>query len=267
MTTREDRIELAVDGATIVLRREPWDCAQLGLESAKLERLSTRDAAAALAVVRRAVAEAKARGFVHLASRVDTGNRAGARALQAAGFQLVDTVVHLSIARGAFEGTAVAVPGFTLRWATAEDADAIGELCAEAFSDPAASFNRYLNDPRLGRQQVRRVYFTWGSTSVGGPASDSTLVVTQGARLAGCLTLQRPDASGTARVPLNAVDGSFRGRGLYRWLVVEAARRMFEQGAARLAVTTQLQQRALQKTWWRLGGALDGSSYSFHLWP
>lgn len=256
-----------MDGAKVILRREPWDCAQLGLESAKVEGLEAPDAASAEAVVRRAIEAARARGFVHLASRVDTGDRLGTRALQAAGFQLVDTVVHLSVTPASFKGPVADVPGFSLRWATADDAQAIGELSAQAFSDPGATFNRYLNDPRLTREQVRKVYFTWGSTSVGGPAADATLVVLQGARLAGYLTLKHPDAGGKARVPLNAVDDAFRGQGLYRWLVSEAARRMFERGATKLEVTTQLQQRAVQKTWWQLGGVLDGSSYSFHLWP
>lgn len=266
MAPGAERLELSVDGATVVLRREPWDCAQLGLESAKVEHLEARDAASAEAVVRRAVAEAKARGYVHLASRVDTGDRLGTRALQAAGFRLVDTVVHLAVTPKAFKGPVPDVAGLTLRWATAGDADALGELSARAFSDPAATFNRYLNDPRLTPEQVRRVYFTWGRTSVGGPAADATLVVMDGARLAGYLTLKHPDVSGKARVPLNAVDDAYRGKGLYRWLVSEAARRMFERGATKLEVTTQLQQLAVQKTWWQLGGALEGSSYSFHLW-
>lgn len=267
MAPAADRLELTVGRAKVVLRREPWDCAQLGLESAKVEHLEAGDAASAEAAVQRAVTEAKARGYVHLAARVDTGDRLGTRALQAAGFRLVDTVVHLAVTPETFTGPVPAVPAFTLRWATAEDANALGELSAKAFSDPSATFNRYLNDPRLTAEQVRRVYFTWGSTSVGGPAADATLVVLAGERLAGYLTLKHPDERGKARVPLNAVDPAFRGKGLYRWLVSEAARRMFERGATKLEVTTQLQQLAVQKTWWQLGGALEGSSYSFHLWP
>lgn len=255
-----------VGGAEVSLRREPWDCAQLGLESAKVEGLTAATEEEAIEVVRRAVEGARAAGFVHLAARVAATERVSLRALQSAGFQLVDTVVNLALTPACFRAPP-AGPPIATRWATPEDATAIGDLAADAFSDPRATFNRYLNDPRLTREQVRRVYFVWGSTSIAGPAADATLTAWEGPRLAGFLTLKNPNAEGTARVPLNAVLEAYRGKGLYRWLVAEAASHVFAQGAARLEVTTQLQQLAVQRTWLALGGSLEGAHYSLHLWP
>jgi GNAT superfamily N-acetyltransferase len=259
-----DRQVFRVDEAEVTLRREPWDCAQLGLESAKLEALRAPSDESAAKVVRAAVDAAREAGFVHLASRLAATDRRGERALQAAGFQHVDTVVNLALTPATFRPPAATIDA---RWATAADAEAIGQLSADAFSDPQATFNRYLNDPRLTVAQVRQVYFVWGSTSVGGAAADATLTTWDGATLVGFLTLKHANAEGVARVPLNAVADSHRGKGLYRALVAQTATHVFAQGAKRLEVTTQLQQLAVQRTWLQLGGSLEGANYSFHLWP
>lgn len=259
-----DRQVFSADDAEVALRREPWDCAQLGLESAKIENLRAPNDEAATKVVRAAVEAAKKSGFVHLASRLAVTDRRGQRALQAVGFQHVDTVVNLALTPASFRPAAQVIDA---RWATAADAEAIGQLSADAFSDPVATFNRYLNDPRLTVAQVRKVYFVWGSTSVAGAAADATLTTWDGTKLVGFLTLKQANAEGVARVPLNAVADSHRGKGLYRALVSQAATHVFANGAKRFAVTTQLQQLAVQRTWLQLGGSLEGANYSFHLWP
>jgi ribosomal protein S18 acetylase RimI-like enzyme len=254
-----------VDGAAVTLRREPWDCAQLSVETAKVEGLKATSDESAIAVVAKALAAARGR-FALLASRIAATDLRGARALQANRFLHVDTVVNLALVPERFRAASHA-SGVTIRWATAADAAAIGALSADAFSDPSASFNRYLNDARLTREQVRQVYFVWGNTSVGGAAADATLTAWDGTALVGFLTLKNQNAEGTARVPLNAVATTHRGRGIYRALVVHAAEHVFKQGAKRLEVTTQLQQLAVQRTWLQLGGSLEGANYSFHLWP
>ncbi len=256
--------QISVGGSSLLVRREPWDCAQLGLEAAKLERLTFRDELEGREALSAALTLAQGR-FRHLAARVDTNDRLTSGVLQTGAFRLVDCVVHLSLSLQR-DVAPTAVPGFQLRVAVAEDAAAMAALAADAFSDPSASFNRYLNDPGFTTAQVRRVYDTWGRTSVGGAAADSSLVVYEGDALVAFLTLKHADAAGVARVPLNAVAARVRGRGLYRWLVMAAAAQLRASGASRLDVTTQLQQLAVQRTWWQLGAVQTGSAYSFHRW-
>jgi hypothetical protein len=255
---------IRVGDSCLTLRREPWDCAQLELEAAKLEHLSFRDEEEGRETLRAALSRAAGR-FHHLAARLDTSERVSAGALHAEGFRLVDCVVHLSLALDRETAPAV-VPGFELRMAGAEDAAAMGALAADAFSDPSASFNRYLNDPGFTNAQVRRVYDTWARSSIGGAGADSSLVIYEGDALVAFLTLKHTDAAGVARVPLNAVSMRVRGRGLYRWLVTAAAAQQRAHGGQRLDVTTQLQQLAVQRTWWQLGAVQTGSAYSFHRW-
>ncbi len=251
------------DGASGTLRREPWDCVQLGLESAKVEHLTWTDAARGSVLLQRIIESARSQGFRHLAVRTATTDRAAIEALQFCSFRLVDTVVTLTLTRS--DDRPPPSNDRELRWATAHDAPQIGELAAQAFSDPTATFNRYVNDPRLTREQVERVYRTWGATSVGGPAADATLTAWSEDRLVGFLTVKGPK-EGVASVPLNAVAPSERGKGVYKTLVLAAAHHVFDLGAERFNVTTQLQQVAVQRVWARLGARLVASHHSFHLW-
>ncbi len=259
-------IELTSGMASVRLRREPWDCTQLRIEAAKVEELTAPDAASGLKVVQLALEHARQQRFQHLAARVPSLDRTSVLILQRAGFELVDTVLHFALAMVEPPIAQVSESPLTIRWGTSNDIRALGDLASAAFSDPTSSYNRYLNDPGFTSEQVRRVYSTWASTSVGGPAADSTLTAWAGSRLAGFITLKHPDANGVARVPLNAVSPDFRGQGLYRHLVIRAAQAMHKRGATRLEVTTQLQQLAVQRTWWGLGAQAFGSSYSFHRW-
>jgi hypothetical protein len=112
---------------------------------------------------------------------------------------------------------------------------------------------------------VREVYSYWARTSLGGPAADLTFVMEEEGALAGFLTLVLP-RDGVAKVPLNAVDARWRGRGIYGTLVRAGLAEAWKHGAERVEVVTQLQQLAVQRTWWRLGGAAQSSSMTWSLW-
>jgi hypothetical protein len=260
------RQEISTAGATLVLRTEPWDCAQLQIKAAKIDVLEMRSATG-IAALHQAIAQARSLDINHVACRVDTRARLAAGALQNCGFVLVDTVVHLALRAADFMAPSdCAVRQIVLRWADPRDAKAIGNLAKTALTDPTSSFNRYLNDGGFSRAQVERVYSVWGETSVGGAAADATLCAFQDEALVGFLTVKNPGADGTARVPLNAVVAHMRRQGLYSLLVATAAQRLFSQNAQSIEITTQLQQLAVQKTWLRFGAQLLGSSYSFHQW-
>jgi predicted N-acetyltransferase YhbS len=249
------------EGGVVAVRREAWDCERLGLEAGKLEVLLARSEPGGRELVRRAVEKARALGLHHLTCRLDSRDYVGAAALQGAGFTLRDLLVTLAITR-----PSQPEPFPTgVRHATERDAERLAELSARCFSTPGDSYNRYLNDPHLPRAGVREVYAYWARTSLGGPAADLTLVVEEEGELAGFLTLVLP-RDGVAKVPLNAVDPRWRGRGLYGTLVRAGLAEAWKHGAERVEVVTQLQQLAVQRTWWRLGGAAQSSSMTWSSW-
>jgi ribosomal protein S18 acetylase RimI-like enzyme len=258
LTGRMDLIK--VGPAALALRREPWDCAQLGIEAGKIELFTCPDPVTGEAVLEEALRLARSRGLKHLASRIDSRDYPAAAALGRAGFSLVDAVVTLSLRRG----PQIPSPEHPVRRAIAQDADALAALGGEALSTPGDSFNRYLNDPRLPPGSARRVYAEWARTSIAGPAADLTLVLEEAEELLGFLTLAGPK-EGLARVPLNAVSRRARGRGIYRSLVRAGLTEAFNRGAERVEIVTQLQQLAVQRTWYGLGAVPVGSSFSFHV--
>jgi GNAT superfamily N-acetyltransferase len=249
------------EGGVVAVRREAWDCERLGLEAGKLELLIARSERGGRELLQRAVEKARGQGLVHLTCRLDSRDYTGAAALQGAGFSLRDLLVTLAVTRP--KEPAEAPTG--VRRATERDVERLAELSARCFSTPGDSYNRYLNDPHLPLAGVREVYAYWARTSLGGPAADLTLVVEEEGELAGFLTLVLP-RDGVAKVPLNAVDARWRGRGLYRTLVQAGLAEAWKHGAQRVEVVTQLQQLAVQRTWWRLGGAAQSSSMTWSLW-
>lgn len=246
------------EGGVVAVRREAWDCERLGLEAGKLELLLARSEQGGRELLLRAVEKARAQGLVHLTCRLDSRDYTGAAALQGAGFCLRDLLVTLAVTR---PREPWAFPA-GVRRATQRDAERLAELSARCFSTPGDSYNRYLNDPHLPRAAVREVYAHWARTSIGGPAADVTFVVEEEGELAGFLTLVLP-RDGVAKVPLNAVDARWRGRGLYRELVRAALAESWLHGAERVEVVTQLQQLAVQRTWWRLGGTAQSSAMTW----
>jgi GNAT superfamily N-acetyltransferase len=249
------------EGGVVAVRREAWDCERLGLEAGKLELLLARSEQGGRELVHRAVEKARAQGLVHLTCRLDSRDYTGAAALQGADFTLRDLLVTLAVTR---PPEPEAFPA-GVRRATEQDVEKLAELSARCFSTPGDSYNRYLNDPHLPQAGVREVYAYWARTSLGGPAADLTFVVEEEGELAGFLTLVLP-REGVAKVPLNAVDARWRGRGLYRTLVKAGLAEAWKHGARRVEVVTQLQQLAVQRTWWRLGGAAQSSSMTWSRW-
>jgi GNAT superfamily N-acetyltransferase len=248
-------------GASVVLRREPWDCDRLGFEAAKVEHLSAKNEAGAVAVLKDALEAAKKARYRLLTCRLESTDRLGNAVLPQLGFYLVDTTLLLEL-----ELRQPPPMPRGVRRATQDDADALAKLSADAFSDKAHSFNRYLNDPHLSRKTVREVYGVWAATSMGGPAADLTFLTEEDGKPTGFITLVLPKQDDAAVVPLNAVAEAHRGKGLYRRLVDAALAHAGEAGAKRIRIRTQLQQVAVQRAWYRLGAIPVGSTHTWNAW-
>ena len=65
---------------------------------------------------------------------------------------------------------------------------------------------------------------------------------------------------------LFGVHPSFEGRGIYWSFMVYAMNWCRNRGAARIVVSTQITNTAVQKVWARLGFEVVRSFYTFHLW-
>lgn len=78
-----------------------------------------------------------------------------------------------------------------------------------------------------------------------------------------CFERNGPDAF---EITLNAVHPDTQRQGVYTALLVEAIEQTRRSGAARIIVSTQVNNYAVQRVWGRLGFAHFLSLYTFHKW-
>lgn len=78
-----------------------------------------------------------------------------------------------------------------------------------------------------------------------------------------CFERNGPDAF---EITLNAVHPDTQNKGVYTALLVEAIEQTRRSGAARIIISTQVNNYAVQRVWGRLGFAHFLSLYTFHKW-
>jgi GNAT superfamily N-acetyltransferase len=195
-----------------------------------------------------------------LIARCAAGELGAAQAMEAAGGQLMDTLVYWGRALDR------ALPGdrpANVRPLRPDDVDAVRRVAAAAFQ---GYFGHYHADPRLDRRKCDETYASWAERSCVDPGvASKVLVAEHEGRVAGFLTLLAHGAA-EQEIVLNGVDPALQRHGLYRALVLAAMHEARGAGAGRVFVSTQLINLGVQKTWARLGFELERSYYTFHLW-
>ena len=222
-------------------------------------------------VVGRPVDWLKARGVGFISAKVDGRDLLGARVLEELGFRLMDvsTIHRLDLVSGLPPKN---LPdGFSLRPAREGDVEAMAGLAASAMTDVRVYQDRFALDPVLG-PGAEALYNEWWRASVGGDEADEVWVLVHEGTGVGFITLCRPEEAesrltGQAGgwVVLNGLAPEFRGRGLYRPMVIQALYRLRDLGCSSARVKTKLSQFAVQRVWQVLGARLSASSFVFHL--
>lgn len=208
-------------------------------------------------------AAAQAKGVQLVTVRIDVADLPRVHALEASGYQLMDTLVYYSRALDNFPGLSPSPAGEVLRKATATDAHAVGQVAQAAF---AGYLGHYHADPRLSSVAADAAYVEWAETSVRTcNASRPALVALHSDRVVGFLTL-RLNIKSEIEIVLNAVHPEVQRMGIYGRLIEQGMAAGREVGCTRVIVSTQINNYAVQRVWARLGFFLSDGLYTFHKW-
>lgn len=201
-------------------------------------------------------------GVEMLTARIDVGELSTVHLLEAAGFQLMDTVV--SYGRLTSNYSTQSNPGeMMIRLAEPSDAADVGAIAGQAFRDYYGHFHA---DPRLDGGAADAAYVEWAEVSTANiDNSRPVLLCCEDDSVLGFLTL-RNIGEPIAEIVLNAVAVDHRRRGIYAALVESALVHAERAGTARLTVSTQINNYNVQRVWARLGFVHECSVYTFHKW-
>lgn len=200
-------------------------------------------------------------GVAFLIARCPATDLAAAQAMEREGFQLMDTLVYFS---RDLERAAPQDPGqAAIRELRSGEDTAVRQVASLSFS---GYVGHYHADPRLDRRQCDETYMDWAQRScLSKEVADAVLVGTIERRIVAFATLRRNSAEEGEGV-LFGVAPEAQGRGIYRSLMIGAMLWFRTRGTARMVVSTQVTNAAVQKVWTRLGFEPSKSSYTFHKW-
>lgn len=197
-----------------------------------------------------------------LMARVDVNHLDAVQKMEDAGFRLMDTLVYY-----AFKYAKKPVPEqdspYTIRSATSADVSIVQQIAAESFK---GYYGHYHADPRLDNAVCDAIYQDWAGKSVSSKDfADKVFVVADDGDILGFATL-RMNSPQEGEGVLYGVAPHAQGRGIYRQMIVAGLGWAKEQGAARMVVSTQITNVAVQKVWARCGYEFDRAYYTLHKW-
>lgn len=228
---------------------------RFGIVSAKVVEVTASPEAIAAA--------AHAKGVQMLTVRVDVSDLPRVHALEAAGYQLMDTLVYYSRDLAELPSARQLAEGVMLRQATPEDAASVARLAREAF---AGYMGHYHADPRLHDTAADAAYVEWAETSTEQVSPDAPVLLAEISQtVTGFLTLRR-NSPDEMEIVLNAVGPESQDKGLYTALVAASLPLSREAGAKRIITSTQINNYAVQRVWSRFGFVHYRSCYTLHKW-
>ena len=201
-------------------------------------------------------------GVELLVARCDAADYRTVHALEEAGGRLMDGLVYFS------RSLAGKLPPLdagdaAIRPVRGEEARAVQEVAERSFR---GYLGHYHTDPRLDRARADETYADWAYRScLSREVASEVLVAEQSSGIVGFITL-RLNGPEEAEIVLNGVAPEAQRGGVYRRLLLGAMGWARALGAARLVVSTQLTNYAVQKAWVRAGFEPLRAHYTFHLW-
>lgn len=208
-------------------------------------------------------AAARAKEVQLVTARVDVSDLPRVHSLEAAGYQLMDTLVYYRRKLEDLPPTPPLSKGVILRQAVPEDATSVAKLAQAAFT---GYIGHYHADPRLNDTAADAAYVEWAETSTQRVSPDAPVLLAEMSKtVVGFLTLRRNSAE-EVEIVLNAVDSANEGQGIYTALVASSLVLFKEAGIDRIITSTQVNNYTVQKVWSRLGFFHFRSFYTFHKW-
>jgi len=203
-----------------------------------------------------------ANNVVLLIARCLTTELPVAQAMEREGFNLMDTLVHYArnLVKPPIPSDTCEVP---IRPIRAGEEDIVKSVAKEAFRD---YYGHYHADERLERSKCDEAYVSWAFRScVSKDVADDVLVADPDDSIVGFATL-RLNTPEEGEGVLFAIAPRAQGRGIYRSFMIHGMQWLKSKGAARMVVSTQITNIAVQKVWARVGFEPDKSYYTFHKW-
>ena len=208
-------------------------------------------------------AAARAQGVQMISTRIAVGDLAQVHALEDDGYRLMDALVYYGRTFDANWSEPQARHDYTLRLASAADADAVAQVSRAAFT---GYLGHYHIDLRLDSAQADAAYVEWAENSVRHMSGDDKVMIAlDGDTVVGFVALRR-NTYEQFELVLNGVHPAYQRLGIYSSLVARALSVAREKDAAEVIVSTQINNYAVQKVWVRLGMHHQSSYYTFHKW-
>jgi len=193
------------------------------------------------------------------------------RVLEALGFRLTDNVVTLLA--NTTDITATSTTNHTLQFhpATNDDIEYLALLTRGAFP-----YNRFVNEPLFSKERGQEVYVRWienllnATISAPWPKKTWIDICYIGDQAAGYIAFQldhsAPPLLGQdlGAIELIVVDSHYRGLGIGRQLLAQAARTLHMSGAKRIETSTWINQKAAMASNQKAGFRVHENLLTFH---
>ena len=238
-------------GKTISLH-SAIDSERFGIAVGRVQLSSRADLAAA-------IEDAGAEGLDLLIARTDANSVGVVQDMEDAGFRMMDSILYF---RRPLADPSPHAAEF-VRLAHLSDVDAVAAAARLAFYDYS---NHYKSSPRLPIELTAEIYPDWARRSLTDQPkfADCVLVAEVDGEIAGfgALKFQGEVVDGT----LFGVAPAWRGRGVYRELLLAALDAARAKGCRVMEYSTQLTNIPAQRTITRLGFTIDRAVFTFHRW-
>lgn len=233
----------------------PLDEARFGVRSARARTVSAQNLPGVLDFC-------AANQVEFLVARCPTTDISAVHAMEAAGFQLMDTLLYLR-----FDLNKQPIPpnesGVRIRPVHPEEVDQVGALAFSAFEN---FYGHYHADPRLDPRKSTEVYVSWAQRCCLEPGAASLVLVAESeGKLVGFRAL-RVNSTTQGEFILAGVNPEYQRRGIYRAFIVEGLKWCRERGLEEVLNSTHVANVAVQRACARVGFEPAYSWYTFHKW-
>lgn len=184
-----------------------------------------------------------------------------AHELERLGGSLMDVLIYC--ARGVSAPDLEDVGTVNIRTMRSEDVDSVVDIARASFR---GYLGHYHTDERLPKHLADEVYISWTERSCRSrEVADEVLIADAGKGPIGFMTF-RANSPEEGEAIIGGVMPRAQGRGIYRSLLVRGMGWCHARGMARMVVSTQITNVAVQRVWARLGFEPQKSFLTFHLW-
>jgi hypothetical protein len=250
-----------------MIEKLEWDSNHFGVPMGRLNWSDSKESPDK--TVAQAIGQAKKTGLEQLMARAHPSEMEKIHALETAGFQLMDTLMTLAVDLRKNPPPAADDP--SIRSAKPQDIPALTALARTAFSDRSIWLDRFHADPRISSEKADALYEEWVRNSVLPESSkasmaDQTFVAEIDGAVAGFLTCVRGSETTYGKVSLNAVNATFRKRGIYRAMIHKSLEWFLKEKSPLVSVRTSIFSIAVQRAWIRVGALPTEVEHTFHWW-